>query len=676
MNIIKKLGKVLLLLITLMSAVISNFGNICTKVEAATFFVEEANLKSKGTSAGSITYNGTEIATTYVYYIKDGVEYPAYCISPGADGVGEYGNYSVSVDSLLTDVKLWRVITNGYPYKSASELGCNSAEEAFVATKHAVYCEIFGREASWYGTIGEKGVRVRNAMAKILSAARSSSSGKPSGNIEINPKQTDWVVDKNLSNCISQTFGITASTTYNTYSVSLDGNYPEETCILDENNNPKKTFSAGEKFKIAIPMKALSKNGEFKVKVETKLNTKPVLYGRAPTGTGLQDYALTASFYEDAEGTKLLDYSKNDTKIEILKQDEKTLKPISGVEFRILDSNKKPVYTNLVTNGKGKVLVNSIAPGKYYIEEVKAADGYVKYDKLIECNLEYNQLLNITVNNPLESKTETEKNIQNINVSNKKEEVIIKEKEENITKDSKEKTIDIFNEAKNITESDNKLEQKEVTSIKNLQDNQNTTKTVNSLGIENLNKNRNEKLDNLRTIINNKNININKDVLEQYLKLINNNLNNNENMQNLNSNILNNNENKNTNIQNEDINVKNINKDENSNIQNRQVNVSNEKNSTVNQAMTINKKLQNADDNIKQTNNTTIDNTKIKNNNQSANNIANSNNQNINTNIQNNSVELTNKNENINTNLQSEGENVNTNILAYNGIVKLPKTGM
>ena len=67
-------------------------------------------------------------------------------------------------------------------------------------------------------------------------------------------------------------------------------------------------------------MKALNNSGEFRVKVTTKLNTKPVLYGKAPSGTGLQDYALTASIYEDAEGTKLLSYSKNDTKIEILKQ--------------------------------------------------------------------------------------------------------------------------------------------------------------------------------------------------------------------------------------------------------------------------------------------------------------------------------------------------------------------
>ncbi|MBR6033463.1 MAG: Cys-Gln thioester bond-forming surface protein [Clostridia bacterium] len=631
MKLIKKLGKVLLLLITLISAVFSNFGNLCTKVEAATFFVEEANLKSKGTFTGSITYNGTEIATTYVYYVKDGVEYPAYCISPGADGVGEYGNYTVTVDSLLTDVNLWRVITNGYPYKTPAELGCNSAEEAFTATKHAVYCAIFGREASWYGTIGEKGVRVRNAMAKILSDARSGSSGKPSSNIEINSKQSNWVVDTSLSNCVSQTFGITASTTYNTYSVSLEGNYPEETSILDENNKPKNTFAAGEKFKIAIPMKALNNSGEFRVKVTTKLNTKPVLYGKAPSGTGLQDYALTASIYEDAEGTKLLSYSKNDTKIEILKQDEKTLKPISGVEFRILDSNKKPVYTNLVTNSKGKVTVNNIAPGKYYIEEVKAPDGYVKYDELIECTIEYNQLLTITVNNSLEKKTETEKNVQNINVSTKKEEVEVTKKETNIDKSSKEKSVDILNEEKDISESKEKLEEKESTVISTAKSNATLTKKTNNLNIDNSNKNYNEQSQNEKTVIENQNVNINRNLLEQYLKLYNNNLNSNENIQKLITEILNNNENRNVNIQDEDIKLENKNKDSNTNLQNSQlvVNSNNAKN----------------EGNIQNIN------------------------QNVNTNVQNSHINLNNQNKNMQ-------KNINTNIASYNGVVKLPKTGM
>ncbi len=639
----KKIGKFLLALIILLSSVISNFVGIGTKAEAATFFVNEANLKEKTIVTDTITYNGIEIDTTYVYYIKDGVEYPAYCISPGADGVGEYGSYTVSVDSLLNDAKLWRVITNGYPYKSVAELGCKSAEEAFVATKHAVYCAMLGREASWYGSLGAKGDRVKNAMAQILAAADSSTSGKPSSNIEIIEKSGDWKVDVSSPKFVSKTFAISASTTYNTYNVSLEGNYPAETTILDTNNSPKTTFSSGEQFKIAIPLGSLNNNGSFKIKVATKLNTKPVLYGKAPVGTGLQDYALAASIYEDAEGIKTINYSKNDTKVEIIKKDEKTLKPLKGVEFRILNSNKKPVYTDLITNAQGKVEVTGLTPGKYYLEEVKGLDGYVKYDKLIEFDIAYNQSLTINVNNTLEKNVEKETNTQTINVTQNKENILIKNNEETVTKTGNEKSTTIVDSVKNVTENEDIAKEIKSNIINDNNSNSSTSEKLSNLSLDNKNENYNKLATKLRTIIDNENINVNKSLLDQYLKLDNKNSNLNENIQNLLANILNVNDNKNLNTQNENINIGNENNDKNINTQNNNLNIKNKNDK-------LNANVQN-------------------------------NNQNIETNIQSSNINISNQNNNTNTqtaekNISINNQNNNTNISSYNGIVKLPKTGM
>ena len=242
----RKLGKMILVLIMLLSTVLYGFMGIGTKVDAANFFVNEATLVEKNATSGIITYNGDDIVTTYVYYTKDGEEYPAYCISPGADGVGEYGSYNVSVDSYLSDAKLWRVITNGYPYKSPEELGCISEKEAFIATKHAVYCAILERDSSAYGAINEQGERVVNAIANILSNANASTSGKVSNNIEIIDVSSQWEYDKDNSKYLTRTFEVLASTTYDQYSVEVDGNYPEGTDILDSDNNSKTSFSSGE----------------------------------------------------------------------------------------------------------------------------------------------------------------------------------------------------------------------------------------------------------------------------------------------------------------------------------------------------------------------------------------------------------------------------------------------
>ena len=67
-----------------------------------------------------LKYKGTARGAAYVVYEKDGKQYPAYCINPERIGVGETDSYDVSVGGNITDVKLWRIIINGYPYKTPS----------------------------------------------------------------------------------------------------------------------------------------------------------------------------------------------------------------------------------------------------------------------------------------------------------------------------------------------------------------------------------------------------------------------------------------------------------------------------------------------------------------------------------------------------------------------------
>ena len=519
----KKTFKLLLAIFIILSTIISNFIGISTKVEAATFFADEADLYEKNVTTGVITYNGEEIITTYVYYTKDGTEYPAYCISPWADGVGEYGSYTVTVDSLLNDAYLWRVITNGYPYKSISELGCNSKEEAFIATKQAVYCAIYGREASWYGSLGASGDRVINAMTQILSAANSSSAGKPSGNIEINTSDDEWQLDSDMPNYISKTFSISASTSYDTYTVTLEGTYPSGTTIFDTSGNPKTTFTSGEQFKISIPANFLNTNGQFDVNVKTKLKTKPVLFGRAPEGSNLQNYALTASIYEDATGSITLEYAKNKTKLEILKQDSKTQEPLNGVEFKILDKSKNPAYTDLITNNDGKIVINGLAPGKYFLEEVKAPNGYTKYDEQIEFDIAFNQELTITVNNSEKKKTEIKSDKKTIDVINDKEKIVAENSNESITQISNEQSTKIVNKNSDI----NKLSSKLDVLINNENSNLNKAKQEQDIKIDNKNSNVNinDKKQTTKVETINNNVNVNKEKEDKIVEIENNNKN-------------------------------------------------------------------------------------------------------------------------------------------------------
>ena len=135
--------------------------------------INSANIYGVGDCGNLLTYNGVPVKVSYVEYNHNGISYPAYCLDKTKPGA-ETTPYAVSVQNMVQDVGLWRRIINGYPYKSISELGVANKEEAFTATKQAVYCYIHGNNPDSYGAIGEAGARTLQAMKSIIANAQNS----------------------------------------------------------------------------------------------------------------------------------------------------------------------------------------------------------------------------------------------------------------------------------------------------------------------------------------------------------------------------------------------------------------------------------------------------------------------------------------------------------------------
>ena len=162
----------------------------------------------------------------------------------------------------------------------------------------------------------------------------------------------------------------------------------------------------------------MTEKGEISIKVEAKIATKPVLYGTAPDFTK-QDYGVTTAIFEDGEGNYKDEYFKNETKIIVIKQDEETEKKLEGVEFQLLNENKNVVYTGLKTNEEGKIIIENIVPGNYYLKESNTIDGYEIYQDLIKVEVDLNEQMTITVNNKKEDKPIVETTKKEITVTNK-----------------------------------------------------------------------------------------------------------------------------------------------------------------------------------------------------------------------------------------------------------------
>lgn len=156
--------------------------------------INSANLYSIGDCGQLLTYKGSIIKVSYVQYMENGISYPAYCMDKTKPGA-ETQPYTVSVQEAVQDVGLWRRIINGYPYKTIEELGVANKEEAFTATKQAIYCYIHGNNPNDYGAIGEAGQRTLNAMKKIINDAENTTETKISSTININKNIDEWKQD-------------------------------------------------------------------------------------------------------------------------------------------------------------------------------------------------------------------------------------------------------------------------------------------------------------------------------------------------------------------------------------------------------------------------------------------------------------------------------------------------
>ena len=381
----RKIILIILIVITIMAL---NFALVSNCVQA----VENNQIYLYGTKIFDrmLKYNGVLLKVARVVYSDNGKEYPAYCMDVELPGI-ELDGYEVTDLGKITDVGLWRVMINAYPYKTFEELGVVNEDEAYTATKQAIYCYLCGREVDKYSGIGESGTRTANAIRQILENAKNSTESFENHKFEIKESE-DW---KEENNYITKEYEIKSLTNISTYSIQLE-NEPNGSKITNLDGQEKKIFNSNEKFKISIPIKSLEKSGNFKIYIKTQMETKPILYGKAPNDN-VQNYALTGYTFEDIDGELNQKYPENETEIKIEKTDENGEK-LQGAVFEILNEEKETIKT-VTTDEKGLIILDKMLPGKYYIKEIQAPEGFEKNDEIIEVEISLNEQIEITITN-------------------------------------------------------------------------------------------------------------------------------------------------------------------------------------------------------------------------------------------------------------------------------------
>jgi len=277
-------------------------------------------------------------------------------------------------------------------------MGVNNSDEAYMATKQALYRYLAGQDETYYGGggIGEAGQRVYNAIAKLLDYGYNYSESVITAMASITQEKTlDF--DNVNTNYYSATYSVSSNTTFQHYVIRLD---TDKTGILitDLNNNIKSKFSANEKFKILVPRSEVTNNFNIGINAYLSCETKAIFYGNSQN-ENLQSYVITTDPYEDVSTHSSLTAQKlqESGQITINKIDKDTKKPISDVTFELYKNGTK--IASEVTNSAGKAIFSNLDEGDYVIKEQKTNSSYILNTNSEFINISLNEQKEITITN-------------------------------------------------------------------------------------------------------------------------------------------------------------------------------------------------------------------------------------------------------------------------------------
>ena len=209
------------------------------------------------------------------YYDEDDNFNPTYCMNKNLVGA-EDESYYVKVDNLLKNDKVWRVIKNGYPFKSAKELGLSDEYDAFAVTKFAVYCVLGQSNLEYFKAEDDDDEAV--AMLKALkNLVKIGENGTEKQNE--NPIKLQKVGDlKEEDKYYSQEYKLVSTSDYKSYEISTVTGLPNGAFISDINGNKSTKFKKLNNFKVMIPKEKMTEDYEIKITAKDETAMDYVTY--------------------------------------------------------------------------------------------------------------------------------------------------------------------------------------------------------------------------------------------------------------------------------------------------------------------------------------------------------------------------------------------------------------
>ena len=421
--------------------------NVSFAAESLDEALGEVSIYNGGSELKYLSVNGAVRPMTYVYFnyvnrLGQTKEIPAYCVNPNDKGVAQVVKQGQSVKysaaDKASDPKIMGIIACGYPTRSLKELGLENAEEAYYATKTALWCYLL---SSW--DINKTAVNPnlsgteKAAAERVLAAVRDIYTRGTWWDRIYTPKLTvqadkeyAYPVTINGTEYLQQEVTVTSETWVEYYinvAFADETSVPQGTKIVDLNNKEtnKITFqSTGNgysgKFKILYPKNSLNSStnaSEGAVQLNFKGNVyQYAVYYAVCAETDkygkIQNYIcdtdptapINISFMSKYKAENAPDEDKPSTDnpttaLEIIKVEKGTNKPLAGAIFEVKGPHGD-VLGSFSTDMNGKITLPLTLSGTYIVAEKTAPKNYLlSKDNTKTVTVSYNQTATVTFAN-------------------------------------------------------------------------------------------------------------------------------------------------------------------------------------------------------------------------------------------------------------------------------------
>ncbi len=383
---LKRVTSLLMLFLTILSFCFNQFSCATS--------ISSAYIQKIGDAPHHLKYNGRYVQISVVGHHANGVFYPAYCLNHSLTGA-EAGAYEVSINQIYSNDAVWRVVTNGFPYKTAAQMGLQTDFDAFAVTKMAVYCVLGQSDLGAFSADANDGTAqaMLSVLHNLVNIGVNGGATQAQGTLSAN-KVGELTEEGDY---YSQRFTCNSGVGLANFTVTNIAGFPEGTFVANTAGGAQNTFGQGEEFKLMIPKSGFVSDINGNIYLTGKSATYPIFYGES-RNLATQDYIVTYDPYGDDSTVTSLNIKTNTAKVQINKTDDYTHQPIEGVTFELSKSDGTVIGT-AKTNNQGIAVFEHLYQGSYIAREIETNKKYILRTDKFNANAEFNKTATLNIEN-------------------------------------------------------------------------------------------------------------------------------------------------------------------------------------------------------------------------------------------------------------------------------------